>query len=173
MRGGEGLEGIGEGRLAHMMREHSSSVMRYSAALAKRMGLEVSEVAALGHVHQFGPMTLGAIRERLSMSAGAVTTLVDRLEGKGYVERVRNPADRRSYLVRCTKLGVEDSMQNLWPYVEEMISLEGRFSAEEKDVIERFLRATTEATNEHALKLVGGWSGAGDATTPANGGECR
>lgn len=142
-----------DSQLTHLMREHSSAVMRYSAALAKRMGLEVSEVAALGHIQQAGLMTLGGIRSRLSMSAGAVTTLVDRREARGYLERVRNPDDRRSYLVRCTRAGFEDSMQNLWPYIEEMTSIEGRFSEAEKEVIRRFLGEATGVTHAHASRL--------------------
>lgn len=146
-------EKTGEGLLAHRMREHSAAVMRYSAALAKRMGLEVSEVAALGHIQQAGPMTLGAIREMLSMSAGAVTTLVDRLEARGYVERVRNPDDRRSYLVRCTGEGFRESLSNLLPYIEDMQLVEKRLSPDEREIVGRFLEEVTAATHAHALKL--------------------
>ena len=84
------------------------------------------------------------------MSPGAVTALVDRLERKGYVERVPNPKDRRSALVRETEAGLGDSLEHLWPYIEEMREIEGRFSEEEREVIARFLSAATEATHRHA-----------------------
>ena len=79
--------------------------MRYTAATAKRMELESSELSALEHLQAAGLMTLGRLGERLSMSPGAVTALVDRLERKGYVERISNPKDRRSALVRETEAG--------------------------------------------------------------------
>ena len=84
------------------------------------------------------------------MSPGAVTALVDRLEKKGYVERLPNPEDRRSALVRETETGLMDSLEHLWPYIEEMRGIEERFSEEERAIIARFLSASTEATHRHA-----------------------
>ena len=85
------------------MRGHSSAATRYAAALAKRMGIETSELAALEHLHGAGPMTPGQLGRRLAMSPGAVTALVDRLERRGHVERTPNPEDRRSALLRITE----------------------------------------------------------------------
>lgn len=136
--------------LANLVREHSSAVIRHAAATAKRMGLEASELSTLEHLQAAGPMMLGQLGERLSMSPGAVTALVDRLEKKGYVERLPNPKDRRSALVRETEAGLEDSLEHLWPYIEEMRGIEERFSEEERAVIARFISAATEATHRHA-----------------------
>ena len=141
---------MGEENLANLVREHSSAVIRHAAATAKRMGLEASELSALEHLQAAGPMTLGSLGERLSMSPGALTALVDRLEKKGYVERLPNPKDRRSALVRETEAGLKDSLKHLWSYIEEMKSIEGRFSKEEREIIARFLSAATEATHRHA-----------------------
>ena len=136
--------------LADQVREHSSAVMRYAAATAKRMGLEVSELSALEHLQAAGPMTLGRLGERLSMSPGAVTALVDRLESKRYAERIPNPKDRRSALVRETEAGLEESLEHLWPYIEEMRGIEERFSEEERAIVARSLLAATEAARGHA-----------------------
>ncbi len=141
---------MGEENLADLVREHSSAVIRYAAATAKRMGLEASELAALEHLQAAGSMTLGQLGQRLSMSPGAVTALVDRLEKKGYVERIPNPKDRRSALVHVTEAGLKDSLGHLWPYIEEMMDIEGRFSSAERVVIARFLSAATEATHRYA-----------------------
>ena len=136
--------------LADLVREHSSAVMRYAAATAKRMGLEISELSALEHLQAAGSMTLGRLGEGLSMSPGAVTALVDRLERKGYAERIPNPKDRRSALVRETEAGLEESLEHLWPYIEEMRGIEERFSEDERAIVARFLSAATEATRRHA-----------------------
>lgn len=141
--------------LADLAREHSSAVMRYAAAIAKRMGIEVSELAALSHLQEVGPMTLGRLGERLSMSPGAVTALVDRLERRGHVERFPNPKDRRSALVHPTEAGLTDPLEYIWPYIIEMKGIEEGFSEEEQAVIARFLRAATEATHRHAERAAG------------------
>lgn len=110
-------------------------------------------MAALEHLQAAGPMTPGRLGGRLSMSPAAVTALVDRLERRGHVERMPNPDDRRSALVRETEKGIRDSLEHLWPYIEEMRSIEESFSGEERAGISRFLKAAAEATNQHADRL--------------------
>ncbi len=141
--------------LADLLRGHSSAATRYAAALARRMGMGTSELAALEHLQGAGPMTPGRLGGRLSMSPGAVTALVDRLEGRGHVERTPNPEDRRSALLRQTEGGLRDSLENLWPYIAEMRSIEEGFTEEERAVISRYLKAATEAAHRHAEKLSG------------------
>jgi DNA-binding MarR family transcriptional regulator len=136
--------------LADLVREYTSAVLRHAAATAKRMSLEASELAALEHLQVAGPMTQKRLGERLSMSPGAVTAMIDRLERKGYAERIPNPEDRRSALVRITKAGLEESLRHLWPYIEDMRALEEGFSEEERAVVARFLRAATRATHRAA-----------------------
>jgi DNA-binding MarR family transcriptional regulator len=52
-------------------------------------------------------MTAGALAERLSLSTGAMTNRVDRLEEAGLVTRERDPKDRRSVFVAITSAGVD------------------------------------------------------------------
>ena len=137
-------------KLADLVREHTSAVLRHAAATAKRMGLEASELAALEHLQAAGPMTHKRLGERLSMSPGAVTAMIDRLESRGYVERIPNPEDRRSALVLITKTGLEESLRHLGPYIEDMKGLEEGFSEEERAVVARFLRDATQATHRAA-----------------------
>jgi hypothetical protein len=91
--------------------------------------------------------------------------MIDRLERRGYVERIPNPEDRRSALVRITKSGLEESLGHLWPYIEEMKGVEEGFSEEERAVVARFLRAATRATqraaegDEWAHGIAGRYSG--------------
>src|ERR671910_3483424 len=99
-----------EENLSDLVRQHSSAVLRHAAATAKRMGLEASELAALEHLQAAGSMTQKRLGERLSISPGAVTAMIDRLELRGYVERIPNPKDRRSALVRITRAGLEESL---------------------------------------------------------------
>ena len=137
-------------QLADLVREYTSAVLRHAAATAKRMSLEASELAALEHLQATGPMTQKRLGERLSISPGAVTAMIDRLESRGYVERIPNPEDRRSALVLITKAGLEESLRHLWPYIEDMKGLEEGFSEEERAVVARFLRDATQATHRAA-----------------------
>ena len=137
-------------KLGDLVRGYSSAVLRHAAATAKRMSLEASELAALEHLQDAGPMTQKRLGERLSISPGAVTAMIDRLESRGYVERIPNPEDRRSSLVLITKAGLEESVRHLWPYIEDIKGIEEGFSDEERAVIARFLREATQATHRAA-----------------------
>lgn len=50
-------------------------------------------------------MTLGEVSKRMMVSAGNVTSLVDRLVKAGYLERRPAPNDRRSQLIQLTPAG--------------------------------------------------------------------
>src|ERR671918_1308199 len=113
-----------EEKLSDLVRQHTSAVLRHAATTAKRMSLEASELAALEHLQATGPMTQKRLGERLSISPGAVTAMIDRLESRGYVERIPNPKDRRSALVLITKAGVQESVRHLWPYIEDIKGIE-------------------------------------------------
>ena len=139
-----------EEKLSNLVREHSSAVLRHAAATAKRMGLEASELAALEHLQAAGAINQKRLGERLSKSPGAITAMIDRLERRGYVERIPNPEDRRSALVNITKAGIEESLRHLWPYIEDMKGVEEGFSEEERAVVARYLRAATQATQRAA-----------------------
>lgn len=52
-----------------------------------------------------GPVSQHELGEQLGIDRTTVVELIDDLERKGYVERRRNPADRRSYLLTLTSRG--------------------------------------------------------------------
>jgi DNA-binding MarR family transcriptional regulator len=63
------------------------------------------EVLMLLYFTQEGSLPLGKIGERLQVHPTSVTSLIDRLERDGYVERVPHPSDRRTTLARLTVAG--------------------------------------------------------------------
>ena len=52
-----------------------------------------------------GPLTPTALSELLEMPLSTVTFRVRRLERRGHAERIDNPADGRSFLIRLTPQG--------------------------------------------------------------------
>jgi DNA-binding MarR family transcriptional regulator len=54
-----------------------------------------------------GPWTPTALAERTRMPLSTVLFRLKRLEERGHAERIPNPADRRSHLVRLTPAGQE------------------------------------------------------------------
>ena len=76
----------------------ASDAALFQQAVADRLGLNLTEVKCLGPLAE-GPATVGEIAERLRLTPGAVTRMVDKLEGTGYVRRERDRRDGRKVLV--------------------------------------------------------------------------
>ena len=68
-------------------------------AVAERLGLDPTAWECLTLLFEQGPVTAGRLAELTGLTTGAVTGLVDRLEGAGYVRRERDPKDRRRVIV--------------------------------------------------------------------------
>lgn len=75
----------------------------HSQAVAARLGLTPSDLECLDVIHLKGLATAGELARASGLTTGAITGLIDRLERAGYVERERDPADRRRVLVRATR----------------------------------------------------------------------
>jgi DNA-binding MarR family transcriptional regulator len=114
------------------------------------MGLGVSEIAALEHLQGAGELTPGQLGGRLSMTSGAVTALVDRLERDGFVERLPNPRDRRSSILRPTAGGTEEAMRHLGPLAVEIQKITNDLSGEERDAVGKFMQSVTAAITHQA-----------------------
>lgn len=76
-----------------------------SASHIRALGLTPSQfdiVATLGNANGMSFKELG---EKTLITKGTLTGVVDRLEGKGLVQRVASPSDGRSQIVQLTRKG--------------------------------------------------------------------
>jgi DNA-binding MarR family transcriptional regulator len=126
-------------------------VLAFAAAMARRTGLGLSEMAALEHLqHSHGGLTPTELGRRLSLSSGAITALVDRLERTGHVERRPNPADRRSSVVLPVPEGLEEAGRHLIPVAADLLEATARLTDEERVAVGGYLEVATEIFRRHA-----------------------
>ena len=126
-------------------------VLAFAAAMARRTGLGLSEMSALEHLqHAHGGLTPTELGKRLSLSSGAITALVDRLERTGHVERRPNPADRRSSVVLPVPEGLEEAGRHLRPVAAELLEKSTELNDEERAAVGRYLEVVTEVFRRHA-----------------------
>jgi len=69
------------------------------------LGLCLSDFAVLEAVLHKGPLAVNTIGSLVRLTSGSISTAVDRLERRGYVERRRDSEDRRTCLVHLTASG--------------------------------------------------------------------
>lgn len=63
------------------------------------------EALMLLYYSRQGELPLGKISDRLQVHRASVTNVIDKLAGRGHVERVPHDADRRAVLARITPAG--------------------------------------------------------------------
>ena len=64
-------------------------------------------VAVLAHLELSGPLTVTEAARHFQRAQSAMSELVDRLQTRGHVERIRDPRDRRRTLVWMTEAGID------------------------------------------------------------------
>jgi DNA-binding MarR family transcriptional regulator len=71
-----------------------------------RLGISMTHFHVLTLLRHHDAMPMGRLAEILDVSVSSATGIIDRMEERGLVERVRVPDDRRIVLVRPTETGL-------------------------------------------------------------------
>src|SRR4029077_18644221 len=77
----------------------------HSHMLQRDFGVTGPQLTTLRVVRRMQPVSTGALARAAHIGYATQTGILDRLEERGYVTRTRQPADRRTIIVRMTKLG--------------------------------------------------------------------
>lgn len=77
----------------------STETAAFQQVAAERFGLGITDMKALSILLREGDMAAGYLNKRLHLTTGAVTSLIDRLERRGLVQRKRDASDRRKVIV--------------------------------------------------------------------------
>ena len=85
--------------------------------------LSPSQFGVLETLYHLGPLCQGEISAKLLKSTGNVTLVLDNLEKRGLVKRVRETQDRRMVKIFLTPDG-EVLIQHIFPHMVEAITTE-------------------------------------------------
>ena len=77
----------------------------HSKRMIRECGLTTPQVMVLKAIDELGDVTVRRISNHVSLSQATVTTILNRLEQRNYVERVRSLSDRRVVNARLTETG--------------------------------------------------------------------
>jgi DNA-binding MarR family transcriptional regulator len=91
-----------------MLRVHSAVFRELDRRLSAQHGFGIDAYGALVTLVGVpeGRLPIGELGERRNLSPSGISRSVDRLARTGLVERIVNPADRRSVLIALTDAGV-------------------------------------------------------------------
>jgi DNA-binding MarR family transcriptional regulator len=103
------------------IRRMSRAVYLESRRMAKRCGLTRTQSLLISTLASEGLASLSQLSRTLYVTPGNVTSVVDKLEEKGLVERVAKQGDRRVRLVKLTDEGLQASRALPDPIEEKLI----------------------------------------------------
>jgi DNA-binding MarR family transcriptional regulator len=139
--------------LLHALRRFGLEDDRFDAVVARRFGAAPAEFKAMDHILASGGLTPGQLGDRLALSSGAVTALVDRLERLGWVKRVPHPTDRRSVIVSKASSKLSAGEQIYAGFARALARAAGELTPEERAACVRFLEAAADIAAERATEL--------------------
>lgn len=70
-----------------------------------RVGVSMTQLHVMSMLERHGDISMSRLAETIDVSLSSATGLVDRMEERGYLERLRVPDDRRVVLVRISETG--------------------------------------------------------------------
>lgn len=117
-----------------------STFARAVGTRVSEYGLTTPQFGVLEALHHLGSLSLGDLADKLLVTGGNITYVMDRLEERGLVERDRSTEDRRVVLARLTPEGRE-LVAEVFPdhaaYVRELV---GELEGEETEELRRLLK---------------------------------
>ncbi len=98
-----------ENQIVASIRRIIQAVELNSRRLVEEIGLTGPQLAVLREAARSGPLPVGALARSVHLSQPTVTGVLNRLEKRGLIQRIRRSDDRRAVNVSITDAGREIS----------------------------------------------------------------
>jgi DNA-binding MarR family transcriptional regulator len=135
------------------IRRMSVETMLLSAIVAERIGINPTDLTWLALIEPHREVTAGELAELSGLTTGAVTGLIDRLEKAGFVERRRDPDDRRKVYVRPNPGNSDRIEPHFARATEQVRELWGSYSEEQLLLLRDFFTRSHQILHEERVRL--------------------
>jgi DNA-binding MarR family transcriptional regulator len=144
-------------RLGEAIERYQASVDDFDRETARVLGVNETDLRCLEIlIQEVQDATPRLLADRLNLTTGSVTTMLDRLERMHYVERDPHPTDRRKVIVHATAEATARAHDLIGPLVAEGRDwLLSRYSAEELALVTEFLTRASDLQQRHTDRLRG------------------
>src|SRR6266851_2108319 len=140
------------------LRDLGTQLSQLNTSVGSRLDLKATDLACLDLISRYGPISPSALAKRAGLHPATMTGVLDRLERGGWIERGRDPDDRRGVVVQVARgrgaeilrLYLVDSGMNT--AMDEILA---GYDDEELELLIGFLRRTADAGRAAAEKLAG------------------
>jgi len=137
-------------RLGDLARKFSTQTVLLHEALAQTVGLNATDTRCLSLIwfHPEGVVTAGWLSDLTGLTTGAITHILDRLEKKGFIERVRDTGDRRKVFVRLRPENFEPLLSQYEALGKPYMKVVEHYTDSELMLIFGYLEKMSETTEQ-------------------------
>jgi len=89
------------------IRQLSRFLDKYSKYLDNHYNITLPQLLCLHEISENEEINLSKLTKQLNLNNSAVTGIIDRLESKGFVKRIKKGTDRRTIYIELTEAGQE------------------------------------------------------------------
>jgi DNA-binding MarR family transcriptional regulator len=140
------------------LRDVGAQLSLLNHSVGGRLDLKATDLECLDLITRYGPLSPSALARRAGLHPATMTGILDRLERGGWIDRDRDPADRRGVVVRAARgrgaevlrLYLVDSGMNT-----AMDQICADYEDDDLELLIGFLRRTADAGRTAAQKLAG------------------
>lgn len=143
----EGIDIVAACRRLH------AAIDRLDELAARTAGVSRSDLRCL-NLLEFGPLPATTIAKQLNLATGSVTALIDRLEAKSLVTRVRDNGDRRVVKVQITAKVFELIGPIYMGFSENMRRLVGAYPAARQRLAVQHLLDVAQTCEQELMKHI-------------------
>ena len=135
-------------RLSDLGRKISTQTVFLHQAIAQAIGLNATDTKCLDLIasEPDGTVTAGRLSDLTGLTTGAITHILDRLEKRGFVERVRDTEDRRRVFVRVRSGSLEPLLPKYEAIGKAYMALAGQYSDDDLSLICGYMDQASELT---------------------------
>jgi DNA-binding MarR family transcriptional regulator len=137
------------------MRALSIQLSLLNHQVGTRVELRDVDLDCLDLIARHGPISPGALARQAGLHPATMTGILDRLERGGWVARERDPADRRSVVVRVLRDRAGELLRLYAPMNASMDEICAGYTDAELQVLADFLHRVDEAGRTATEELAG------------------
>jgi DNA-binding MarR family transcriptional regulator len=140
------------------LRDLGAQLSLLNHSVGARLDLKATDLECLDLISRYGPLSPSALARRAGLHPATMTGILDRLERGGWIDRGRDPSDRRGVVVQVAR-GRGAEILRLYLIDSGMNTAMDQICADYEDtelqLLAGFLRRTADAGRNAAEKLAG------------------
>src|SRR5215467_3021687 len=143
-------------KLMDLGRKISTQTVFLHQAIAQSVGLNATDTKCIDLIisRPDGLATAGWLSDMTGLTSGAITHILDRLENRGFVDRVRDTQDRRKIFIRVRTESLKPLMPRYEAIGKAYMTLAERYEDNDLQLICDYMERSSEVAERELANII-------------------